>query len=98
MATEGRASGHQPIRTCVGCRSRTAKSELLRVVAQGSSSEIELVPDPGGRRPGRGAYIHPRTGCLDVAERRRAFARSFRRGGRFDVSLVRRWLDATAGA
>ena len=36
------------------------------------------IPDPRRRLPGRGAWLHPRLGCLDVAERRRAFGRALR--------------------
>src|SRR3984957_7685601 len=44
-----------PVRTCVGCGVRTAKSDLLRLVAVGN----EIVPDAAARLPGRGAYPHP---------------------------------------
>ncbi|MFC7732758.1 YlxR family protein [Actinomadura keratinilytica] len=44
-----------PLRTCVGCRVRTAKSELLRLVAV----EGVIVPDPRGRMPGRGRICTP---------------------------------------
>jgi len=44
------------------------------VVAQGEG----LVPDPDGRAPGRGAYLHRSTACLDLALRRRAFTRALR--------------------
>ncbi|NEE00030.1 YlxR family protein [Phytoactinopolyspora halotolerans] len=98
MTAEDRARRRVPIRTCVGCRSRAEKSALLRVVVEGSGPDMGLVPDPDGKRPGRGAYIHPSTGCLDAAERRRAFTRSFRRGGPLDVTLVRRWLEAVERA
>jgi uncharacterized protein len=63
-----------PVRTCVGCRRRAAKHELLRVVA----GEGELVPDPTGRAPGRGAHLHPTSTCLELALRRRAFGRALR--------------------
>lgn len=74
-----------PVRTCVGCRVCTAKAELLRVVAIGN----DLVPDRLGRRPGRGAHIHPDPGCLDLAERRRAFARALRLPGPLETGAVR---------
>ncbi|MFN8126101.1 MAG: YlxR family protein [Candidatus Nanopelagicales bacterium] len=61
-------------RTCVGCRERAAQSDLLRVVASGT----QVVPDGPVRQAGRGAYMHPRTECLDLAERRRAFPRALR--------------------
>ncbi|HEY0773043.1 MAG TPA: YlxR family protein [Nocardioidaceae bacterium] len=66
------------MRTCVGCRQRAPKQELLRVVARGSDHGLAVVPDPGAREPGRGAYIHPTPACLELATRRRAFARALR--------------------
>jgi hypothetical protein len=67
----GRAA---PIRTCIGCGERAAKTELIRVVAAGD----EIVPDAASRLPGRGAYLHPRLACLERAQRRKAFARALR--------------------
>ncbi|MEU6863080.1 YlxR family protein [Streptomyces sp. NPDC046876] len=71
-----------PERTCVGCRERAAKSELLRIVAIGD----ECVPDPRGTLPGRGAYVHPAAVCLDKAVRRRAFPRALRSAGALDTA------------
>ena len=69
----------------MGCRTRAAKSTLLRVVAVAGT----LVVDRRGRMPGRGAHIHPDPRCIDLAERRRAFARALRRPGEWDVAPVR---------
>jgi uncharacterized protein len=66
------------VRTCVGCRRRTAKAELLRVVATDSGAGLALVPDPQGRASGRGAHLHPTHDCLELALRRRAFTRALR--------------------
>ena len=74
----------EPVRTCVGCRVRAAKSELLRVVAV----EGSLVPDPRGRLPGRGAHLHPDGECLAMAERRRAFGRALRLERAPDVAAL----------
>ncbi len=86
-----------PTRTCVGCRSRTGKSDLLRVVAveavPGSPETRYVAPDPRGRLPGRGAYLHFDLGCLDLAERRRAFPRALRLAGPLDTGELRRWLE-----
>ncbi|MEU6311602.1 YlxR family protein [Streptomyces sp. NPDC047014] len=79
-----------PERTCVGCRERAAKSDLLRIVAVGD----ECVPDPRGTLPGRGAYLHPAVVCLDQAVRRRAFPRALRSAGALDTVSLR---DAVAG-
>jgi len=67
------------VRTCIGCRERAAKSELLRVVAgSDASGQPAVVPDPDGVAPGRGAHLHPTTACYDLAVRRRAFSRALR--------------------
>lgn len=88
-----------PQRTCVGCRVRDDRSRLLRVVARpGPATEVVLVPDPRGRLPGRGAWLHPDLGCLDLAERRRAFARALRLQGPVDTAAVREHLAAAGGA
>ncbi len=78
----------EPIRTCVGCRTRAAASGLLRVVAV----EGILVPDPRRRHPGRGAWLHPDLGCLRLAERRRAFPRALRASGELDTAAVHAFI------
>ncbi|WP_149825637.1 YlxR family protein [Streptomyces tailanensis] len=74
-----------PERTCVGCRQRAVKTELLRIVA----IEGECVPDHRGTLPGRGAYVHPAPVCLDLAVRRRAFPRALRAPGPLDTAALR---------
>ncbi|MCX4577859.1 YlxR family protein [Streptomyces sp. NBC_01571] len=74
-----------PERTCVGCRERAARTDLLRVVA----IEGECVPDHRGTLPGRGAYVHPALVCLDLAVRRRAFPRALRAPGALDTAALR---------
>ena len=54
-----------------------------------------LVPDPSARRPGRGAWLHLAPGCLDLAERRRAFARALRVQGAVDAAAVRGHVERT---
>lgn len=82
----------RPERTCVGCRKRAAKHELLRVVA----GEGECVPDPRGTLPGRGAYLHPDPNCLDLAVRRRAFPRALRVQGVLEPGELREYVEAGA--
>ncbi|MFF5259391.1 YlxR family protein [Actinomadura viridis] len=82
LSQRGRAV---PLRTCVGCRVRTAKSDLLRLVVV----EGVIVPDHGKALPGRGAHIHPDPACLELAERRRAFPRAFRLAGSLDTRVLR---------
>jgi len=38
----------------------------------------EIVADPSGRMPGRGAWLHEDPACRERAERRRAFPRALR--------------------
>jgi predicted RNA-binding protein YlxR (DUF448 family) len=89
---------HVPQRTCVGCRRKADRSRLLRVVAAGDGSgtprgAVTLVPDPRTRLPGRGAWVHLDTGCLDLAVRRRAFARALRLQAPVDLEAVRAHLE-----
>ena len=88
-----------PTRTCIGCRERSTKRELLRIVAGTGAESHEdsqpgswfVVPDPSGTASGRGAHLHPTTECLALAERKRAFARALRHdaGVRGALSLER---------
>jgi hypothetical protein len=77
------------IRTCVGCKTRAVKSDLLRVVAV----DGEIVVDPLARSPGRGAYLHPSQECLEQARRRRAFPRALRVTRPLDDEGLARYLS-----
>ncbi|MFC3762388.1 YlxR family protein [Tenggerimyces flavus] len=85
------------MRTCVGCRERVAKHDLLRVVLVQDKSAT-LAPDPQGRAPGRGAHLHPTRACLDLAERRRAFTRALRANGPVDLDALRRYVEAVSAS
>jgi len=102
-------SSDGPVRTCIGCRERAAKRELLRVVA-GTDAEDRagswfVVPDPNGTAPGRGAHLHPTLECLALAERKRAFTRALRhdaggpgkQGGALSLDRLREHLAQTDG-
>ena len=83
------------IRTCVGCRERAIRRELLRVVAgpdADGSGDPAVVPDPRGTALGRGAYLHPTTGCLALAERKRAFPRALRVAGGLSTQALREYV------
>jgi predicted RNA-binding protein YlxR (DUF448 family) len=83
------------MRMCIGCRERATKRELLRVtLGADADGHPVVVPDPAGTAPGRGAHLHPSTACLELAERRRAFARALRWEGGWPPALeqVREWL------
>lgn len=63
-----------PVRTCVGCRQRANRADLLRIVA----TPTELVFDEKASKPGRGAWIHASADCFQKATDRGAFARALR--------------------
>lgn len=84
-----------PVRTCVGCRTRTMASDLVRVVLARDGGE-RLQPDGPIRQPGRGAHLHPTRKCLDLAERKRAFGRALRATGPVDISALRDYVEQRA--
>ena len=78
----------------MGCRTRAAKSELLRVTA-GSDAHGRpvVVPDPTATAPGRGAHLHPTSECYDLAVRRKAFGRALRAPTGLSSAPVGDYLD-----
>jgi predicted RNA-binding protein YlxR (DUF448 family) len=54
---------HVPLRTCVVCREKTGKRQLVRVVATADGVQV----DPGGKMNGRGAYLCERETCWQRA-------------------------------
>ena len=79
----------EPVRTCIGCRSRAPRSSLLRVVAR----ESELVVDETATLPGRGAWLHPTAACFQEAARRRAFGRALRVTSHLDAKQLENRLN-----
>ena len=73
-------TGHQPERTCVGCRRRDRAGNLVRVAR---NHDGRLVVSRVA--PGRGAWLcrdprteDPKVSCLEAAVRRNAFSRAYR--------------------
>jgi len=58
----------------------------------GAAPAAVLVVDVGRSLPGRGAWLHPRMRCLELAERRHAFSRALRLRSAPDASGVRQSL------
>ena len=85
--------GKKPLRSCVGCKVRAAKSSLLRLVVDGDG----IVPDPQARQPGRGAYLHPSLACFELAQRRRAFSRALRVSGSLSAAQLASYLSERNG-
>ena len=53
---------HVPQRTCIACRQVAGKRALIRLVRVEDGIEV----DPTGKKPGRGAYLHPNQGCWNA--------------------------------
>ena len=64
-----------PRRTCVVCRSTTAKRTLHRIVRSPAGT---VAYDPTGKAAGRGAYLCGQPACLDQAVRRRSIQRALK--------------------
>ena len=52
-----------PIRTCIGCRGKFPKKDLLRFVPVAAEN---LQADSTGKLPGRGAYVCRSQACINV--------------------------------
>lgn len=61
-------SSWTPLRTCIGCRRRRPKPELI--VIKYSERGFAVYP-PGTKMPGRSLYLCPRTECLNQLRRRK---------------------------
>lgn len=73
-----------PVRTCVACRRRASKAELIRVIA----SDGAVVIDEAHRLPGRGAYLHRDGECVRTAVRKRLLPRALRSDGPLEVTAL----------
>ncbi|MBR5613681.1 MAG: YlxR family protein [Clostridia bacterium] len=63
----------KPQRMCVVCREMKTKEQLIRVVKSKDGVSI----DTTFRAQGRGAYVCRSIDCIENAQKRRAFERSF---------------------
>jgi len=72
------------IRTCVGCRKRKPKAELVRIVR---APDGHVWADVSGAAPGRGAYVCRDVACFVAARRRGRLWRALRTDA--DVGALR---------
>jgi len=63
-----------PERKCLGCNISKPKKELIRIV-KSPNGEISL--DTTGKKPGRGAYICPKSTCLQKLKKSARLNRTF---------------------
>ncbi|MBP3947493.1 MULTISPECIES: YlxR family protein [unclassified Corynebacterium] len=78
-------------RTCIATREARPDTQLLRVVVD-PDDPTRIIPDPGRKLPGRGAWITPTTQACELAEQRRAFGRALRVSANVDTSAVRKYI------
>jgi hypothetical protein len=88
----------KPRRTCIGCREKKFKEELLRLYLDRNDEVIAEVSDKGTARPtgqtGRGAYLCQRDSersetCLRLAIKNDAFQKAFRQKVRLSKDLLK---------
>ena len=60
----------------MGCRGKSTKRALVRVVRGSDGFEVDVA----GSALGRGAYVHAATACVELALERHAFERALRTG------------------
>lgn len=65
---------HAPQRSCIACREKKDKSDLVRLVYNSDIVEI----DPKGKKPGRGAYLCLNYECWDIGLRKNRLDRALR--------------------
>ena len=63
-----------PQRTCIGCREKKDKKDLIRIV---KNKEGIITLDRTGKANGRGAYICDNIQCLEKAIKTKALERAF---------------------
>lgn len=74
-----------PIRTCMGCRGKFPKKDLLRFVQDTAGN---LQTDPTGKLPGRGAYVCQSQACINVTFKSQKINAHLR------VNLSKRTIDS----
>ncbi|MCD8117323.1 MAG: YlxR family protein [Oscillospiraceae bacterium] len=79
----------EPLRMCVGCRTRATKKELIRIVR---TPDGQVIADARAKAPGRGAYICRKAACLQKARKSRALERML------EVEITPETYEALASA
>jgi len=76
-------SSHEPMRTCLGCRQRRPKGEMVRLVRR-TSGHV----DADGAADGRGAYVCAELECLERALKPGRLAHAFRKPSEARANLT----------
>lgn len=64
-----------PQRTCIGCRQKKDKTDLIRVV---KDKENNISIDKSGKKSGRGAYLCDDINCLNSAIKSKRLEKEFK--------------------
>lgn len=62
------------IRTCIVCRTKRDKSELVRIVLKDGDISVDLT----GKMPGRGCYVCNNSDCKDKLKKVKALNKTFK--------------------
>lgn len=62
-----------PQRSCVVCRTKKDKNELIRIVRNQTN---EIIIDESGKKPGKGAYICDSIECLEKEMKSKSLKRA----------------------
>jgi predicted RNA-binding protein YlxR (DUF448 family) len=71
----GKPRKHVPLRSCIACRERRPKRDLIRIVR---TPDGTLKLDPKGKRSGRGAYLCRKHQCLEAALQSRRLSQALK--------------------
>ena len=73
-----------PVRTCVGCRQRDSKENLVRAIAENGVVRVDLA----NRLPGRGVWFHQ--DCSQLVLDRKGFRKALGEAStaEFELSLI----------
>ncbi|MFC5369881.1 YlxR family protein [Arcanobacterium bovis] len=82
----GNSTVARPTRTCIGCRKKDVSSQMFRLKAVTSGTQLRARIDQFSDIPGRGAWIHKDSLCFTQASKRRAFLAAFRTSSAVDIS------------
>jgi predicted RNA-binding protein YlxR (DUF448 family) len=73
-----------PMRTCIGCRQQEPQTKLIRVVLSDGKAMLDLTKTA----PGRGAYLHQDSECINTAVTRKLLTRALKAQSNLDVTKV----------
>lgn len=74
-----------PVRTCVACRSRDGRDDMVRWVA---AEDGRVALDARAARSGRGAWVHPTRACIALMVKRHAAERALKLDAQRDLDVT----------